>query len=135
MHEAVSSPTILCDVMREIIIHPKLATMHYVQQHPELIPTMVLSALAHLHRKTGEEIDQVFFDDISHSDPLIELINWQQAFDLGQDPESTLEEDILIDHRGDFGAKETHWWLDFTLSGGKRPLILRRCHRPRDSGM
>ena len=34
----------------------------------------------------------------------------------------------------DFSAKETHWWLDFALSGGKRPLILCRRHRPRDSG-
>ena len=109
--------------------------MYYVQQHPELkVLTVVLSALACLHRKTGKEIDQVSFNDISHSDPLIESIDWQQAFDIGQDLEPTLEEDILLDHWGDFGAKETHWWLDFALSGGKRPLILHRCHRPRDSG-
>ena len=75
--------------------------MYYVQQHPELkILTMVLSALACLHQKTDEEIDQVSFDDILRSDPLIESIDWQQVFDLVQDLEPALEEDILLDHRG-----------------------------------
>jgi hypothetical protein len=57
-----------------------------VQQHPELkVPIMVLSALVCLHQKTDEEIDQVSFNNISHSDPLIKLIDWQQAFNLEQD--------------------------------------------------
>jgi hypothetical protein len=109
--------------------------MYYVQQHPELkVPAMVLSALVRLHRKTGEEIDQVSFDEISHSDPLIESIDWQQAFNLGQDLEPALEQDILLNHRRDFGAKDTHWWLHFALSGGKWPLLFHRQHKLRQSG-
>jgi hypothetical protein len=94
--------------------------MYYVQQRPELkVPAVVFSALAHLHRKTGEEIDQVSFDDISRSDLLVESMDCSQTFDLEQDVDLAFEQDIR-NHRGDFGATETHWWLDFALPGGKR---------------
>jgi hypothetical protein len=93
-----------------------------------------VTALVHLHRKTGKEIDQFSFDDISHSDPLIKLIDWQQAFNLGKDLELTLEQDILLNHQRDFSAKKTHWWLHFTLSGGQQPLLFHRQHKLRKSG-
>ena len=98
------------------------------------VTTIILSAIVRLHQKMAKVIDQVFFEDISQSDPLVNKIHWSEIFDLQQDLEIAVEEDIRQDHRGNFGTKETHWWLDFALPGGKRLLFSRKWLRARTNG-
>ena len=97
--EAVSPLTICSEPVR--VINPSLAICHVLctattrtQSHHHCTQHNCPS-----HEKTAEVIDQVSFKDISRSDPLVDEIYWSEIFDLPQDLEIAMEENIHQDHR------------------------------------